>query len=245
MIVCSFVVKNEQNRYFSKSLELASKIFDEVFVFDDSSEDGTVDLAWKYTHNVFLNDSESFMEHEGKFRSNAWNACIDNLSLTEDDWIFVNDADEFISLEGIDNCNLTDDEAFIKIRSCLEEMISKDCSSYKIHIPDVKKIVDEKIFVRTDGFWNMNYAPRFAKALKLPFMNKKMGSFSIPEKFVVDSCEPSDKVKLLHFGYVKEDDALERFNRYSNLKNHGHNPNHIKSIMKNPSLKPWNGWSYV
>lgn len=241
MIVASFVVKNEADRYLHMSLSCAKELFDEVFVFDDNSTDSTIDIVSKYTDNIFINDGVSFMEHEGQYRQNAWYKCIDELGLTENDWIFVIDADEIFGLEGKKYEDKPLDAIVSGLKQEIYDYTSKDKESWRIHIPDIQSFVDDDFYYRSDGYWNQNYAPRLGRAVKKPFFNKKMGSFSIPQQQVMNSAVRFSPLKLLHFGYLHPADLQARYDRYSNLKNHGHNDKHIQSIVKTPNLKKWHG----
>lgn len=241
MIVASFVVKNEAARYLDLSLNGAKQLFDEIFVFDDNSTDSTVDVAKCYTDHVYVNDDVSFMEHEGQFRQNAWYKCINELELTEDDWIFVIDADEIFGLEGRKYDSYSKEVIIAMLKQEIDNYVSTDKDCWRIHIPDIQNLVDMNMYCRTDGFWNENYAPRLGRAKKLPFYNKKMGSFSIPQQYVMNATVRFTPLKLLHFGYLDPVDMHARYQRYSSLKNHGHNDKHIESIIKTPNLKKWDG----
>lgn len=242
MIVGSFVVKNEADRYLEWSLRAASQVFDELFVFDDGSTDTTVDIAWEHTQNVFLNDGVSFMEHEGKFRQRAWEMCIDALGLVESDYIFVVDADEILGLTNVYDDMPVDYNTIVHdVRAEIEDMIAHEEDSYNIHIPEIQAQKNGSYYVRTDGYWDLNYAPRLAKAVKKPFYNKKMGSKSIPEEYCVKAITIGSPLKLAHVGYLNPADLQSKYARYSGLKNHGHNDKHIESIIKTPKLQKWNG----
>lgn len=241
MIVASLVVKNESDRYLEKCLSGVSKLFDEIFIFDDNSSDDTFEISKCFTNNVFKNDGVSFMEHEGNFRQNAWFKCIDTFDLSNSDWIFVIDADEFFGLEGSEYRNLDDENLICLLRKEISDYVSSSKLSWKVHIPDIQKKENSNFFYRYDGYWNQNYAPRVARASKKMFYKKKMGSFSIPSEYVLKSETRKTPLKLMHLGYLNPRDLQVKYDRYSSLKNHGHNEKHIESIIKSGNFKKWDG----
>lgn len=222
-------VRNEAERWLDASLSWQKNFLDDIFVYDDRSTDRTLRIALKHTPHVRIRSEEepSFMDHEGKFRQNCWNHMEEELQPEDGDWILAFDADEF-AIGGFDH----------SIRDRLEmlaesaEATQKNCCM--IDIPEIWNHTD-KLYARVDGFWK-NKSPRFVKWLPNgTFRNKKMGCGSTPEQ----NNKPLTTihaVSVLHFGYSLEKDRMERYERYTSMRNHGHNPKHINSILEKPTL---------
>jgi glycosyltransferase involved in cell wall biosynthesis len=83
----TIAVKNEE-RKIKDCLE-SIKWADEIVVYDDASEDRTVEICKRYTNNIFINDSK------GDFHINK-NLAIDKAA---GEWILSIDADEIIPPE--------------------------------------------------------------------------------------------------------------------------------------------------
>jgi glycosyltransferase involved in cell wall biosynthesis len=241
-LVVSLVVHNERDRYLLSFLEWHRPVWDELFVYDDRSTDGTVDLCKRYTDKVFVRPDHqpSFLEHEGKFRRYAWQTMANELELQEGDWVLSLDADEFL---------VEVDRRYNLVRG-VERMtkLAEGRNSVSIHIPEVWEL-GEPPLVRTDGFWGGMRLPRLCRYLEDDrFIGqsakhpdpKPMGCGSIPA-YAYRNPLIDDTLKILHFGYAQEVDRHARYDRYTGLTDHGHNKKHISSIVGRPTLEPWRG----
>lgn len=225
-LIVSYVTKNETDRWFQASLESSAAFADGVFVYDDKSDDDTVDLAFEYTKDICVRweDETSFLEDESAFRSNAWGHMVETMNLTDGDWILSLDADEvFVG----------------KIRSWIElvERIDKPkYNSINIPIPEVWNV--DPVQTRIDGFWNTCSAPRLVRYKKdWTFLKKKMGCGSVPTYGLKGPFKNAVMGRIYHLGYAVEEDRKAKSERYQGMKDHGHNQKHIDSILQKPKLK--------
>lgn len=219
-------MKNEADRYLQASLTRLLDVCDQVFVFDDNSTDNSVEIAEGLGAFVIRkpDDCPTFLENESAFRQCAWNTMGAEFGLDSDDWIISVDADEYLA------GNL--DYLFSFIFDCVN-----------VHIPEVWSL--DPIMIRMDGFWNQNYTRRIGRYSYTTFKNKKMGCGSLPEGYTnpvtVSKKHPDLVVEILHFGYADEADRQARYSRYKSLPDHGHNPQHIDSIVTQPILSEISG----
>lgn len=224
-LVVSYVTKNETNRWLQCSLASTSAFADDIFVYDDKSDDDTVDLAFEYTKNICVRweDETSFMEDESKFRSNAWAKMEEMMELQDGDWILSLDADEvFVG----------------NIRNWIE-LVAKinkpKYNSINVPIPEVWQL--DPAQCRMDGFWNTCSAPRLVRYKKdWTFLNKEMGCGSVPTYALKNSFKNTVQGRIYHLGYALEEDRKAKAARYAAKKNHGHNQKHIDSILQKPTL---------
>ena len=90
---------NEADRYLSSFLKHVMGAVDTLFYYDDQSSDGSADLV-KATPNVLyhrrVDTVPSFLEHEGKFRQDAWLAFEQYVQPTTEDWVLCIDTDEVL-----------------------------------------------------------------------------------------------------------------------------------------------------
>jgi glycosyltransferase involved in cell wall biosynthesis len=229
------VTKNESSRYLQKFIE-HHNFFDDVFVYDDRSDDQTVELARSAGWRVVIRqeDEPSFMEHEGKFRFNSWKSFEENMHPEYGDWILSIDADEFI---------ITESDLTIKENILEEIKKAEDANHHLIRIlrREIWKMDETGCFLRVDGFWKNDIIYRLFKYKENGTWSKKpMGCGSAPT-YVGMNGRLSQNLFVLHFGYTNSDDRQTRYDRYISLPDHGHNDQHIKSIIKNPVLKKYSG----
>lgn len=130
-ISCCMIVRNEQD-VLDTTLKTASKIFDELIVVDTGSTDNTIFIAKEYTQNVFKCNWE-------KDFSQARNYSI---ARAKNDWVFILDADENITLFNKDQIeSVIVDEADIgriKIRN--------EIDSGLVSIERVSRMFNSRIF---------------------------------------------------------------------------------------------------
>lgn len=234
-VYCMVVAKNESSRYLKEFIN-HHDFFDGYFLYDDRSDDDTVEVAQSagWTTAVRSKDEPSFMEHEGKFRFNSWKRFEELMSPTTDDWICSLDADEFL----VSNSELSIRD---QLDSCIVEADAINKHLIVLVRREIWKMTDECCLMRTDGYWKDDRLYRvFKYRPNGEWSAKSMGCGSAPT-YVGRSGLLVNELNVLHFGYTKESDLLERYNRYNSLPFHGHNPQHIKSIVKKPILLPYDG----
>lgn len=219
MIIGSMIIKNESDRYLQASLTRLNKVCDKVFVADDGSDDDSLEIVSELGCHVWHrpDDVPSFQDHEGKFRQAAWDAMAVQLKLKETDWVLSIDADEYFT------GNKT------QLKRLVSDAGSRECFSFLFR--EVWSI--SPLEVRTDGFWNTNFNRRFRRFDSARFRDVKMGCGSVPQcKYATEV----HKIPILHFGYAVQDDRIKKSEFYNSIA-HGHNDNHIQSILKKPNLE--------
>lgn len=222
-------VKNEADNWLDACLAWTENYLDDLFVYDDQSDDDSLGVALKYTpHVVRRADSEpSFLEHEGQFRQNAWNHMERSLEPEHGDWVLSFDADEFL-VGGFDH------KIRERVVSLIEmaEDLKYDC--VEIARPEVWQH-DTKLMVRVDRDWQ-GRSNRFAFWKPgLKFKDKKIACGSLPAEYK----KPMGMVhlvSLMHFAYSTPETRQAHYDRYTAMKNHGHSEKHIQSILEKPTL---------
>lgn len=230
-IHCIMCVKNEKERYLHASLEWHRGQFDSYFIYDDQSDDGTLEFLQNYgdiSVETRPDSVPSFMEHEGKFRQAAFNSFVDRIEPDEGDWILSLDADEFA---------VTDYGALYQtLRIITSSAEDAGTASLDMQIPEVWNLLT--LDLRIDGFWGSLSSPRLWRYIPpVEFANKSMACGSWPTYISNLQKHNSIIVKLYHFGYAVEADRIAKHQRYKGLP--GHNPTHIESIVKQPLLAKW------
>jgi hypothetical protein len=233
------VMKNEESRYLKYCLEWNAPFFDDWFIWDDRSTDGSVNVAESYaTVAIRCDGDSSFMEHEGRYRQDAWNAFEATMKPEHKDLVVAIDLDEFLTLRSSSETK--------HIRGALEAFAVKSGGYVSQDIPFIEVFdVDgqNRPSSRSDGFWNTISAPRlFSYKEGGKFPDRPMGCGSVPEYVLRGSSLPKHKeLVFLHYGYAVFEDRVEKFDRYSSLEESGHNAAHINSILGRPELTRWNG----
>jgi hypothetical protein len=232
---------NEAHRYVVSAVENALKSVDVLFYYDDRSTDGTYELLepfmgrWNRGNLIYWQrepDVPSFLEHEGRFRQNAWDCFEDCLHPQNgQDWVIAIDTDEVL-------CGPTE------CRPCeLKKVMDRADPSYDAVRIAIKECFgfDEKGWpmVRTDGWWGKIRGTRIFRYRKDGvFKDVPMACGSEPS-YVEKRAIEDMSVHILHLGYAHPEDQREKYERYS-LRT-GHGSAHIESILATPTLKPWDG----
>lgn len=228
---------NEASRYLHSAISNALEWADEVFVYDDGSDDGSFEVALDAGAMVMARQPgvSSFLEHEGRFRQGMWDAMNLCLDPTPTDWIFAIDADE---------CLVADE---VNARSLLEYNIAEaahtNAKSCIVPVPEFFGYDEDGTPLRRmDGFWGTIAGTRlFRWQAGGRYSDKAMGSGAEPG--FVQACRKhqSEGLSLCHYGYAQESDQVSKYNRYTQLSNHGHANAHVNSIMGAKKLVRWTG----
>ena len=232
----SMVMKNESPRYLEACIRWNRRFVDELFVFDDQSDDDSVEIAWGLGAKVVVrdNDAPSFLEHEGEFRQNAWWAFEEVCRPTVGDWVFSFDADEFAVAPG-------------EIRNSFDHAINRAQRFQNIGVilpfPEIFNVdTSGQPFQRVDGYWGSIRGPRlFMYRDGGVWQDKTMGCGSEPTYVSKGSLSTDNAgINVLHYGYAQFEDRSAKYERYNSLA-HGHNDKHIQSILQQPQLVRWDG----
>ena len=238
MIFGLMVMKNEASRYLEKCLEWNRPFVDELFVYDDCSTDSSVEIAKGYATVVRQDGDVGFMEHEGKFREQAWRAFESEMNPINGDWVLSFDADEMLTTRRSSSPG--------DVRAELDKVVDTSGLSVSIEIPFLEMFQVDQAGIhsyRIDGFWGTIKAQRFFAYKEGGFFSPKaMGCGSAPTYVSTGPCRGTSRDLLfLHYGYALFDDRTSRYDRYSSLVESGHNPRHIESILQHPTLSRWYG----
>lgn len=232
------VAHNEAHRYLDSVLSALPT--DSVHLYDDCSTDDTVQIALKHGVSVTRRDTDripSFVQDEGAFRQAGWEAFERRLHPEEGDWVVALDCDEYLVGDGV------------------QQLTYPRCgylSNYPVHTTHVQipvlelfkalkpptKVNPPEFWERVDGFWPTQQALRFVryrKGMKFDLSQKNSGS--VPDRIgTVVTAGPAG-ISLAHMGYAEESDRVSKHLYYSLVAGHGHNTNHIASIIQTPTLR--------
>lgn len=222
-IIGHMVTRNELRRYVMQTLPALKAVCDEVVVFDDLSDDGTLQYVRELGVYAFVrsDDTPPFSEHEGRFRGGAWDMLNTLLAPTPEDWVLCLDADEVLTGN----------------RADLEHLAGGDHDTYAFHVDEVFGWQGRTPLVRIDGYWGQITAVRFARwRSAAQFYDRREGCGSLPQGWEAEATTVKAP-RIMHFGYAQAADRLERYSRYR--AGRGHNPAHIDSILRPGVLVPW------
>lgn len=232
------VAHNEVHRYLDSVLSALPT--DSVHLYDDCSTDDTVRVATKHGVQVSRRDTDripSFVQDEGAFRQAAWEAFERRLHPKEGDWVVALDCDEYLVGPGVEQLTGSN-HAYLS--NCPDGTTHVQIPL--IEIWDVIKaptVTPSREFLeRTDGFWTGQQALRFVryqKGMKFDLSSKNSGS--VPDKSKGCAFGGSIGISLAHMGYAHEADRVSKHLYYSLVAGHGHNTDHINSIIRPPSLR--------
>jgi glycosyltransferase involved in cell wall biosynthesis len=231
-ILALMVTRNEADRYLEEALVWLTNQVDGVLVYDDNSTDNTVAIAqsfafagvkvWNRGPNV-----PTFMEHEGNFRTAALRVLEKIFYLTENDWVFVIDADEFYVP--------VKDETHGTLYN-LADLTPSNMLARCIRIHTVWGEHDGHLQYRVDGAWNTLFEPRLWRWREGgEFANAPMACRNEPTYVTQNAMQiyrgDDTMSAILHYGYANEKDRMVRHKRYTALADHGHHPPFIDSIV--------------
>jgi hypothetical protein len=230
------VGRNEVDRYLMPMLMHMRDVVDSHFFYDDLSEDDTAAVAaWGGCMVVQRPENEaSFVQAEGAFRGQAWQAFERTMSPKVGDWVLVIDCDEALV------SNTENDVAF-ELRHVI---LWSDKTSIELSIPEVFGFTNDGVpRVRTDGLWGTISAPRlFRYHTDGQYYMGGAGEFgvpAVPSYVMAASRGQTDRISLMHYGYADDRDKLDKFARYNARP--GHNNQHVQSILGPFHLKTWEG----
>lgn len=224
MRVFSYMVtRNEADRYLRQSIQSAQEHTDGFFIYDDRSDDGTIELLQelKVQHFIRPPNDLSFVENEADFRNQAWQRMAKLLGTRDGDWIFTLDADEILRTN-------------IPLREICEDLDQRGYVAAWMHVHEMWTEGQ----IRTDGYWGQIRAKRLGKYQPhgqfQTFEQHRFGGGSLP--IIHGEVGTTETADILHYGYTKDRDKKMKYERYRNVP--GHNHTHVESILGTPVLAP-------
>lgn len=225
-IIGHAVVKDEANKFLHSCLDWNERFFDRMHIYDGGSADNTVGIAEMYTPfvNQHPEDGIGFYEHEGKYRTQAWET-LRFTGICEDDWVFCFDADEFI----------VGDVAGLHSMAAAADAQGK--VSVALRRYEAWESQKDRLQIRVDGWWNRDVVPRLVKWRPEGVMrNAKLGCGSVPQYGMAGPVTGLSTCSLLHLGYTLEGEAKRKHDLYSGTPGDHHAQSHIRSIVATPKL---------
>lgn len=224
-LVLSMVVKNEEKRYLREMLTDAIQYVDEVLIIDDASTDGTVKLCEEILkdkpHKIIVNEKSMF-SNEVSLRKKQWK---ETLKLNPD-WILFLDADEIFEN---------------KMKEQIKYLLkNRDVDAYCFRLYDMW----DKDHYRNDEYWHAHrsygtFLIRYQPKFRYKFLNQKHHCGRMPKNvLVLDYAR--NPLRLKHLGWMKEEDRIEKYNRYMKLDpgaKYGIMAQYESILDKNPKLE--------
>jgi len=192
-VVSLSVVINTKNveKTLEKTLK-SVKFADEIVIVDMMSRDKTIEIASKYTENIFSYKDVGYVEPARNFA----------ISKASGKWILIVDADE---------------EVPVALKKVLEKIIKEDEQEAKIadcyYIPRKNLIFDK--WIKDTGWWPDMVLRFFKKG----FVEWSDEIHSIPiTKGNVRELSAVEEIALVHHNYQHVSQFIERMNRYTDIQ---------------------------
>jgi hypothetical protein len=233
-IIGHMVTGNELDRYLIGTIEWLRALCDDLFVYDDASTDGTFEyLAAADVPSMQREAGDpSFSENEGVFRMMGWREMEAQCAPTTRDWILCVDADELL-LGHEDPCDTRQ-----VLLNEIQAATSATRDAIAFEVAEAFGLDNGRPLIRCDGFWGKIQACRLVRWRNYGVIAPRDAGGSLPAPWMSFDYISLD-LSLLHLGYVRHQDRRAKYQRYTNGT--GHNPTHVDSIMKPPTLAPWTG----
>lgn len=196
MIVGMMRIKNEQ-RWIARVLESMVPVCEKIFVFDDHSEDDTVQICRSFPQ-VELWESPFF---EGTQETRDKNYLLEKVeaAIPAGSWVVCIDGDEELAKGSADHIRKTAEAA-------------GRVNVFKFH---VLYLWDSEAQIRVDGIYNDFYrTSMFRLVLGQRFKSSTGGGFhcgNAPEP----GGAPRTAVKILHYGYLHQEDRIRKWDFYN------------------------------
>jgi hypothetical protein len=228
------VGRNEEDRYLMPMLLHMTDVVDSHFFYDDRSDDDTAAVAaWGgCCVTVRPQELKSFVQDEGDFRNQAWQAFESAMGPEPGDWVLVIDCDEVL-------VNTHNEEGVAEILR--REVLWSDKKAIDLHIPEVFGFGRGGIpQVRKDGLWGTIHAPRlFRYETDGQYFLGDFGVPAVPTYVMGASWGQTDRLALMHYGYADDRDKVAKHERYSSKGTH--NDRHVQSIIGPYHTVSWSG----
>ena len=226
-ITLSMVVKNEEKRYLKEVLNKAKEYIDNAVIIDDNSTDNTINIIkeeLKDIQYIIIENKASKFSNEYELRKQQWEETIK----INPDWIIFLDADEILE---------------DKFKDKVKDMINnREIDGYLFRLYD---FWDNENY-RDDILWCAHntyrlFLIRYQENFIYKFKNTAQHCGRMPYNCINLPYAISD-LRVKHYGWAKESDRIEKYNRYMELDPKGEfgDMNQYKSILDiNPNLVKW------
>ena len=226
-LTLSMIVKNESNRYLKKVLEEHLQYIDEAVIIDDGSTDHTVDLCLSVLKGIpvhLIENKTSKFANEIQLRKQQWEETLK----TNPDWILNLDADEMFEKKFVH-----------EVRHLLDQE-NYDVVSFRLY-----DFWNETHY-REDPFWrsHLTYRPfliRYKEHFDYQWRKTSQHCRRFPEN-IFELPNRISNLRLMHFGWQKYRDRLEKFQRYMKLDPeglHGNINQYLSILDETPNLIRW------
>lgn len=223
MIIAHMVVgPGEADRYLDQVLDRAYQWADHIHVaLDPRAGEAEERIVSEYAY-TYGRVNLTWEEHEGKFRQEAWWQMEESVEPSENDYIFLIDADEIV-------------HDYVVIRKAVREFPGQRLG-FVFH-----EMWGPNVF-RIDGHWSP-----YPAWILIPYQRdgyfKDRALACGREPTYASTIPVSGKPvgSILHYGYAREEDRRAKHDRYMRLDGGKyHNPNHLQSILQEKvSLQQW------
>lgn len=223
-VLVSMVVRNEADRHLSRALESAQIVAKStggcIRVVDDASDDETVEICQAYGAVVLTTHEPQWAAHEGAARQRLYR--FTSSLCAPGDWVLALDADETISVPG-------------RVGEVVERAVAAGCAA--VWLPLYEFWTPTKY--RVDGFWfGTKVARLYAWQPGGTIADRPMACGSVPTYVKSAATLGQDDIRLLHWGYVREEDRVRKHAFYS--EHEGHSRRHVNSIVDRfPALRDY------
>lgn len=223
-VIVQMIVKNEADRYLEEVLDHTKSFADEIVITDDGSTDNTVEIARKYTDNVYENETSLFAINEGMLRQKAWDNIYTHART--DDLILCLDADEKLFINGYDLNALADTNYKVFGITFYHMWNNSEYRVDKAWAP----VISSRLFRYREG--GQFSDRRLACGSEPSYIQRwiKRGYFFL-----------ATGLAMQHLGYMRDEDKQAKYERYMELdKGEFHSRAHLESILDpNPTLVSW------
>ncbi|MBY7738394.1 glycosyltransferase family 2 protein [Paenibacillus polymyxa] len=227
-LTLSMVIQNEGARFLKEVLESHVRYVDSAVIIDDGSTDDSVQICKTILRNIHLNiieNKSSKFSNEVELRKQQWEATI----AEEPNWILNVDADELF------------EEKFSKEIHHLLQLEQYNTICFPLY-----DMWDDKHY-REDEYWYAHkthrpFIARYSPEVAYEWLEEKQHCGRFPKNILDIGQNLISNLKLKHLGWIREEDRLEKYNRYQLLDTNKteFRTKHYDSILNvNPNLVAW------